>query len=63
MLHCYKNRTSGGWYKDFQDQHAKNFDSKFVVHVKFHPSKFVQELYATIYMYVKVRHSLKIGIP
>ena len=28
MIHCYKNRTSGGWYKDFQDQHDKNFDRK-----------------------------------
>ena len=44
MIHCYKNRTSGGWYKDFQDQHAKILIGKFIVHVKIHPSTFVQEL-------------------
>ena len=40
MVYCYKNRTSGGRYKDFQDQHTENLNS-YVVHVKIHPLKFL----------------------
>ena len=42
VIYCYKNRTSGGWYKDFQDQHDKILIGKFVIHAKIYPSKFVQ---------------------